>query len=465
MIKEREVRDIEGAGGGKGGGGGGSESADTLRVNEFIKLLLLIGEGEVNLYTGDGQSIFLNNTPLQNSDGSYNFGAYNQTTGTTGLYRGGGSTYWEWRNGSPSQSPMTNPAFPSASAIYVVNAEVLGGTSSPYLAPAPVVYSVTASNIDYCKVAISFPNGIVNVDGKGNIIGDSVYLAIDVKPRTSGTWTNVLTRYVNDKSSNPAVLQFQVNNPSPGALWDIRVRRLTQDNSSSTRKNQFYVQDVEEVQQVVLPYNGVAYCGLALDAATIGGEAASIPQISFLVQRGPIKIPSNYNPATSTFSNPTSWDGTWTTGVTDDPAWVLYDILTNQQYGLYLYGIQESTIDKYSFYQASLFNNALVSNGLGGTEPRFTFNAPIQNRQEVNVTLQQVAAMMNANLEQVNGLITLYQDRPTDPAYLINKSRVIGSDPNNPVYFKYSSNQLTQRTTAVNVTWVNASNIQWLPNT
>jgi predicted phage tail protein len=463
MKNVLELKSISGEGGGKGGGSGGSDSADTLQTNEIIKIVHLIGEGEVNLYTGDGQSIFLNNTPLQNSDLTYNFGGYDQTNDTTTIYTGGGSTYFEWRNGAPSQSPMTNPAFPSASAIFTVNAQVLGGTSSPLIAPAPVPYSVTGANVDYCKVAINFPNGLVNVDGNGNIIGDSVNLAIDVKPRTSGTWTNVITRYVNDKSSNSAAIQFQVTNPNPGSLWDLRVRRLTQDNSTAVRKNQFYLLTVEEVQQITLPYNGIAYCGLALDAATIGGDNASIPTMSFLVQRGPIAIPSNFNPATNTFTG--SWDGTFTTGVTDDPAWVLYDMITNQQYGLYLYGIDPATVDKYSFYNASVFNNALVSDGAGGTQPRFTFNAPIQNRQDVFTSLTQVATMMNASLSVINGLITLYQDRPTSPKYLINKSRVIASDAQNPIYFKYSSNQLTQRTTAVNVTYVNSTNIQYLPTT
>lgn len=462
-VLDLELKTTEGEGGGKGGGGGGSESADTLQTNEVVKLLHLIGEGEINLYTNDGQSIFLNNTPLQNSDLSYNYGAFDQASGTTGLYRGGGSTYYEWRSGAPTQSPMTNPAFPSASAVYVVNQQVLGGTSIPSVAPAPVTYSVTAANIDYAKVAINFPQGLVSADSNGNITGDSVYMSIDVKPRMSGTWTNALTRYINDKSDNPATIQFQVANPNPGSLWDIRVNRLTEDNSTATRKNEFSVFEVEEVQKVTLPYNGIALCGLALDAATIGGANTSIPSMSFLVSRGPIAIPSNYNPTTWTFTG--SWDGTFTTGVTDDPAWVLWDMLTNQQYGCYLYGIRAANIDKYSFYNASVFNNAQVTNGHGGYEPRFTFNAPIQNRQDMLVSLQQVATMMNASIGVVNGLITIFQDRPVNPKYLINKSRVIGSDPVNPVYFKYASNQLTTRYTSVNITWVNATNIQYLPTT
>src|ERR1019366_1324433 len=305
MKKEREY-DTEGAGGKGGAGGVPSQASDTLVTNEMIQILHLIGEGEVNLYTGDGQSIFLNNVPLVNSDGSYNFGSYNQTTGDIGLYTGGGSTYWEWRNGSPSQTPMTNPAFPSASAVFSVNAQATGGTTVPLVAPSPVVYTVSNADVDYAEVAINFPNGIINIDSNGNTIGDSVNITIDVKPHSSGSWVNVINTTIKAKSVASATIQYKVSTPVSGTLWDIRFSRITPDNSSSDRANECYLFDVEEVQKITLPYNGIAYCGLALNAQTIGGSNASIPVMSFMVASGPIPIPTNFNPATHVFTG--TWD-------------------------------------------------------------------------------------------------------------------------------------------------------------
>jgi predicted phage tail protein len=462
----KQYEDTVGSGGGKSGGGGGSEAADTLVTNEMVKILNLLSEGEVNLYTGDGRSIFLNNIPLQNSDGSFNFGNYNETVeaNNSTLYYGAGSTYWEYRNGAASQTPMDTPAFPSASTIFTVNQEMTGGTISPPVSASPVIYSVTSPLVDYVKVAISLPNGIGNVDGNGNIVGDTVNFAIDTKAHSGSSWVEVLNHTINAKSDNAAIVQYQVNNPVSGSLWDIRVRRITIDNSNATRKNQTYVDTIEEVQQITLPYNGIAYCGLALNAATIGGSNTSIPQMSFLVSKGPIQIPSNYNPNTWTFTG--VWDGTFTTGVTDDPAWVLYDLLTNPQYGVVLYGrLTAGMIDKYSFYNASVFNNGLVSNGKGGTEPRFTFNAAIQNRQDIYVTLNQVAATFNSVLCWDSGLLKVLQDRPTSSMYAITKSNVIGSDPVKPSYFNYSATPSTQRVTAVNVTYTDGSDPQFLPTT
>jgi predicted phage tail protein len=438
------LRNTEGAK--KGGGGGGSESPDTLTSNETIKILHLLGEGEINLYTGDAKSIYLNSTPLQNSDDSYNFGV----------------PTWEFRTGTPSQTVMSNPAFPYVSQIFSVNQQVLGGTTSPPVSPAPVTYSITSALVDYAKVTVSFPNGILQADSKGNITGDRVNVEIDVKPRASATWVNAIKRTVRGKNDSNFRMQFEVNNPNPGELWDIRVRRTTEDNETATRKNAVWVFDVVEVQKVNLTYPGIAYLGIEFNAQNIGGENANIPITSFLVSRGPIAIPSNYNPDTFAYSG--TWDGTFTTGVTDNPTWVLYDMLTNPKYGMYLYGIRAEMIDKGSFYSASIFNDTYVDDGRGSTERRFTFNGVLQNRQDCLTSIQQVAGMMNASLAYVDGLITLIQDRPKYAQYAITKSNVMGSDPNRPVYFTYTGSPKTQRSNVLHVTYINAESPRYLPS-
>ena len=62
-----------GGGGGKGGGGGGSptEARDNLDSKQFAKVLDLLSEGEIGGLVDGAKSIFINNTALQNADGSY----------------------------------------------------------------------------------------------------------------------------------------------------------------------------------------------------------------------------------------------------------------------------------------------------------------------------------------------------------------------------------------------------------
>src|SRR5689334_13179471 len=157
------LRNTEGAK--KGGGGGGSESPDTLTSNETIKILHLMGEGEINLFTGDAKSIYLNSTPLQNADDSYNFGIPS----------------WEIRSGTPDQTAMANPSFPYVSQIFSVNQQVHGGTTTPLVPPSPVTYSITSALVDYAKVTLSFPNGLVHANSSRSIIGYQVDIATDVK--------------------------------------------------------------------------------------------------------------------------------------------------------------------------------------------------------------------------------------------------------------------------------------------
>ena len=89
-----------GGGGGKGGGGGGHtphEAKDNLDSKQFAKVLDCIGEGELQGLVDGAKSIFLNNTPLQAADGSYNFK----------------DVSWEARTGTSSQTviPITENTF------------------------------------------------------------------------------------------------------------------------------------------------------------------------------------------------------------------------------------------------------------------------------------------------------------------------------------------------------------------
>ena len=84
-----------------------------------------------------------------------------------------------------------------------------------------------------------------------------------------------------------------------------------------------------------------------------------------------VKIPSNYNPRTRQYSG--VWDGTFKIDWTDNPAWVLYDVVTNKRYGL---GnrLGEFGADKWTLYQVAQYCDQLVPDGFGGKEPRFTCN-------------------------------------------------------------------------------------------
>jgi predicted phage tail protein len=134
-------------------------------------------------------------------------------------------------------------------------------------------------------------------------------------------------------------------------------------------------------------------------------------------------------------------------------------LITNDRYGLGEF-IAPSQVDKYSFYDAAVYNDAGIqytsggvyvsggiSDGSTGFEPRFTFNAVVSERQEAFRLLQMVAGAMRSTLVYFNGLITVIQDRPASPVKLITKANVIDG------IFDYKSTGLFERHTAINVTY------------
>jgi len=58
---------------GKGGGGGGHtpvEAKETGRSKQFVKIVEVISEGEIEGLADGMKSVYLDNTPIQNNDDS-----------------------------------------------------------------------------------------------------------------------------------------------------------------------------------------------------------------------------------------------------------------------------------------------------------------------------------------------------------------------------------------------------------
>ena len=162
-----------------------------------------------------------------------------------------------------------------------------------------------------------------------------------------------------------------------------------------------------------------------------------------------VKIPSNATVDTTTHLGRLTysgvWDGTFQTATwTNDPAWCLYDLLINTRYGA---GIPEDTLDKYDFFSISQYCNALVSDGQGGQEPRFSLNILINNRDEVYNVIQQLTAIFRGIAYYGAGSLVLLQDKPSDAQYLLGPSNVVDG------IFSYSGTSQKARHTVAVVAW------------
>lgn len=434
MGPEQAPMVIEGAGG-KGGGGGRAavEADNTLQSIPLVRVLELISEGEIEGVVGGLKGVYLNDTPVQNEDDSYNFQ----------------NVSYAERFGLPSQPYMDG--FPSAEAEVQVGVEVKAST--------PSVKTVSSNLIDAARVTIYLPQGMSLQDTKtGDLNGHSVTIAIDVKPTNSGTWTQAGTDLmIAGKTTRPYEKQYYIKRPVGSGTWDIRVRRISPDPANSAEKNQTTFSRITEIQDVKLEYPHCAYVGIAVDAASVGG---AIPRRAYRVRGIKMQVPSNWDPYTRAYDG--AWDGTFKTAWSDNPAWCLYDMLTNTRkdengnevgYGM---GIDPNMIDKFSFYAAAKYSDELVPDGKGGQEPRFTFNTPIVIRAEAIKLLQNMAGAMRGTLLYSGGLISINQDRPSNPVKLVTNANVIGGA------FTRKSSALSDRNTVVNMTW-NDKNNRYLP--
>ena len=419
---------IIGSGGnGKGGGGGGGtphEDKDNLDSKSFARVLDLIGEGEIGGLVDGAKSIFFNNTPLQAADGSFNFK----------------DVAFETRTGTSSQTVI-----PITRDVAVTKTVAQAGTAIPQGTGSSngVAVEITDPNVDAVSVQITVP-ALQKFSDEGDIFGTTVELQIQVK-YSGGSYQTVLSGNkgtISGRTPDPYIRDYLIN--LNGAFpVNIRVQRIT-PNSSSTSKLQ---NDIQFNTYVEIKYDKRSYPNSALIGLKVDAEQfTSIPSRKYLVKGIKVKIPHN---ATVNADGSLSYTGTFngTLGAaqfTSDPAWCLYDLITSSRYGLGAH-VNETNIDKFSFYAASVYCSQQVDDGTGtgATEPRFSCNVNINNQQEAYNVINQMSSVFRAMPYYEAGSLTITQDSPKDSSYLFTLANVL--EPG----FTYSNVSQRQRPTVV----------------
>ena len=250
---------------------------------------------------------------------------------------------------------------------------------------------------------------------------------------------------ISGKTTSPyeESYRFDLTGESP---WNIRVTRITADSESSFLQNDLYFSTYTKVIDAKFIYPDSAYYGIKVDAELFGQE---IPARAYEVKGLKIQVPTNYNPVTRQYNN--VWDGTFQSAWSDNPAWILYDILTNSRYGLGEY-IEDDQVDKWSLYDIGVYCDELVDDGYGGTEPRFTFNACLNSRREAYDVINAISSAFRGMVFWDQGSVFAAQDSPADMEVIVAPANVINGE------FNYSGSALKARHTACLVTWNDPEN-------
>jgi predicted phage tail protein len=376
--------------GGKSGGSGATESRDTLRSTQIAEIMDVISEGECEGLVDGLKSIYLDGVPIQNADGSNNF---------TGVDIA-------WQLGTQGQAAL--PGFDGVKTEFSVGVDVTHA--------APVVRTITNPNFDRARVTIAVPQLSSQDTTTGNLSGSSFSWTIEVQS-DGGGYVLVHDGALVGKAMSEYTRTVEFDLPGD-APWDIRVSRTSPDSTSSAVVNAFGWSSYTAIQSVKLRYPNTAYTLTRIDAEQFNSVAAR----SFHWRGLRIRVPTNYNPVTRAYSG--TWDGTFKVAYTNNPAWVYFDMATSDRYGLGAF-LDESQINKWSLYAIAQYCDALVPDGLGGMEPRFTCNVQIMDRQDAFKTMQQLAEVFRGMAYWAGETLDCFQDSPEEASLLYSPANVV----------------------------------------
>jgi predicted phage tail protein len=396
-----------------------TEQPDDLQSVAKAKILVALGEGE---FAGQltGKDIYLDGTALENSDGSQNF------SGVT----------WEFRAGTQAQNYIQG--IPGTENEISVGTEVSSVTAW--------TRTFTNTQLSAVRLRLKWPS-LFKQEDDGDLVGYSINYAIDLQT-DGGTWQTVLNTSVTGKTTSGYERSHRIDLPQAGSTWTIRLRKVTADANSAKIGDTMTLQSFTEVIDAKLRYPNTALLYIEFDSSQFNG---SIPQISCEPRGRVIRVPDNYDAETRTYSG--TWTGAFKWAWTDNPAWIFYDLVVTDRFGL---GnrLTAANIDKWTLYQVAQYCDQQVPDGKGGsgTEPRYTCNVYIQDRNDAYTVLRDFAAIFRGMTYWGGDQIVALADMPRDVDYSYTRANVIDGR------FTYSSSTTKTRYTTALVSWSDPDN-------
>ncbi|WP_426758198.1 phage tail protein [Enterobacter cloacae complex sp. 413K2] len=413
------VNKITGRKGGSSSSRTPTEQPDDLQSVAKAKILVALGEGE---FAGQltGKDIYLDGTALENADGSQNF------SGVT----------WEFRSGTQAQKYIQG--IPGTENEISVGTEVTSATAW--------TRTFTNTQLSAVRLRLKWPS-LFKQEDDGDLVGYSVNYAIDLQT-DGGTWQTVLNTSVTGKTTSGYERSHRIDLPQAGSTWTIRLRKITADANSAKIGDTMTLQSFTEVIDAKLRYPNTALLYIEFDSSQFNG---SIPQISCEPRGRVIRVPDTYDPETRSYSG--TWTGAFKWAWTDNPAWIFYDLVVSDRFGLG-HRLTAANIDKWTLYQVAQYCDQMVPDGKGGngTEPRYICNVYIQDRNDAYTVLRDFAAIFRGMTYWGGDQIVALADMPRDVDYSYTRANVVGGR------FTYSSSTTKTRYTTALVSWSDPGN-------
>lgn len=368
------------------------EMPDNLISKDKIKLLLAVSDGEV-VNDFSLKQLHFGGVPVQNEDGTFN-------------YEG---VIAEFRPGTQTQDYIQG--FSESSAEFQVAREVTHNT--------PYTLTVSNKNLSAIRFRLLWPRVLKqkdNGDMVGSVVEYKIEMAVD-----GASYQTYLTGKIDGKNTTGGYdRSIRVNLPQNFTSQVlIRVSRVTPDADGVKVVDAFQVQSYAEVIDAKFRYPLTAMLYVEFDSDLFQNQ---IPTISLKKKWKIIQVPSNYDPINRTYSG--TWDGVFKWAWSNNPAWVLYDLIMNQRYGLDQreLGIP---VDKWSLYEVAQYCDELVPDNRGGMEPRYLMDVIVQSQVEAFQLVRDICSAFRGMTFYNGESLSIIVDKPRDPVYLFTADNVV----------------------------------------
>ncbi|WNO47122.1 tail fiber protein [Klebsiella phage P1011] len=368
------------------------EMPDNLISKDKIKLLLAVSDGEV-VNDFSLKQLHFGGVPVQNEDGTFN-------------YEG---VIAEFRPGTQTQDYIQG--FSESSAEFQVAREVTRNT--------PYTLTVSNKNLSAIRFRLLWPRVLTqkdNGDMVGSVVEYKIEMAVD-----GASYQTYLTGKIDGKNTTGGYdRSIRVNLPQNFTSQVlIRVSRVTPDADGVKVVDAFRVESYAEVIDAKFRYPLTAMLYVEFDSDLFQNQ---IPTISLKKKWKIIQVPSNYDPINRTYSG--TWDGVFKWAWSNNPAWVLYDLIMNQRYGLDQreLGIP---VDKWSLYEVAQYCDELVPDNRGGMEPRYLMDVVVQSQVEAFQLVRDICSAFRGMTFYNGESLSIIVDKPRDPVYLFTADNVV----------------------------------------
>lgn len=443
-MEDKLIAGAGGGGGGKGGGSVGGASAnvtkDNLDSRQVARIIDVLGEGEIAGFpSAQGytpgttaynnailKDVYFNNTPILREGADVN----NPQSADFNFDITGAA--FEFRSGTQNQDYTANVGDANQRTV-AVGVKVTQAT--------PVTRSITDTDVNAVRVTIGTP-ALQRFKSNGDVEGARINYRIQAS-YSGGPFTTVVESDIVGRTADLYQRIHRIDLTAAPPV-DIRVVRVNADAPVSgdvTENSDFFWYDYTEKINAKTTYPNTALFGIKISAE----QFSSIPSRAYRVRGLKVRIPSNatVNPNNGRLIYAGTWNGSfaaaqWTT----DPAWILWDLLTNSRYGFGDH-IDSAQLDKWSFLAASQYCAEVVADGKGGQEPRFSCNVVLQTQEEAFKLVNDLCSVFRAMPFWAAGTLEIAQDRPGDYSYIFNQTNVTEEG------FTYSGSGLKTRHTVV----------------